>query len=50
MGWMPNFSYRKNSDTDSFKFIKKKKLSCGPLGKRLDNEIKSLVTVKRKGL
>ena len=48
---MPDFSYQKNrdSDKDSFKFMKKKvKKALGPLGKRLDQEIKGIVNVNQK--
>jgi len=51
MGWMPDFSYQKNRDSDdSFKFMKKKgiKKSQGPLGKRLDQTIKGMVNVNQK--
>lgn len=45
MGWIPDFSWQKNRDTDkeAFKFMKKKKKKdIGPLGKRLDQEIKGM--------
>jgi len=51
MGWMPDFSYQKNrdSDKDSFKFMKKKvKKNQGPLGVRLDKAIKGMADVKQK--
>ena len=60
MGWIPDFSYRRLSDSDkeSFKYMKKKrnfKKGVGALGKRLDQEeqsFKGLVNAKgaRKGL
>ena len=53
MGWMPDFSYQRNrdSDRDSFKFIKKKK-GVGKLGKRLDMAFRPLTRrgFKNKGL
>lgn len=53
MGWMPDFGYVKgafkDADKDKMRFIKKKvKKSQGPLGVRLDQEIKSLVDVNKK--
>jgi hypothetical protein len=53
MGWMPDFGYIKGAYKDSddnFKFIKKsgQKKSQGPLGKRLDQNIKSLIDVNQK--
>ena len=55
MGWMPDFGYQRSSyrdsDKDALKFMKKKvKKSLGPLGKRLDNEFKSLTSTHRKGI
>lgn len=48
MQWVPNFSYQKNRDSDdAFKFMKKKgaKKGVGPLGKRLDQEIKGMAKI-----
>lgn len=52
MGWIPDNSYKRNSNStdDNFKFFKKKKKGVGDLGKRFDNPHKSLVSFKRKGL
>jgi hypothetical protein len=56
MGWMPDFGYQRNrdSDRDAFKYMKKKqtKKEVGALGKRLDKEIRPMVDVnaKPKGL
>ena len=52
---IPDFSWQKNRDTDkdAFRFMRKKvKKGNGPLGKRLDQEFKSLVNVNKpaKGL
>lgn len=54
MGWIPDFSYQRNrdSDKDSFKFMKKKKKGVGKLGRRLDQTFKPIARrgYKPKGL
>lgn len=54
MGWIPDFGYQKNRDSDkeAFKFMKKKKKATGQLGKRLDMEFKPLTKANKgfKGL
>lgn len=53
MGWMPDFGYTRNrdSDKDAFKYMKKKKKTTdGPLAKRLDREIGPLTDTRPKTL
>lgn len=53
MSWMPDFGYVKSAfrdgDKDQMRFIKKKvKKTQGPLGVRLDQEIKPMVNANQK--